>query len=301
MGFRNIKIDSHVKLSIKNQQLYIETDILRQIPLEDINCIIIENQTVTVSAYLLQKMADMGITVYVCDEKHLPNAVLLPMVRHSRHFKILKYQIEVGKPLQKRLWQQIVVRKIRNQALCLAYLDLDGSEELMKMCKEVQSGDRTHVEAKAAAFYFKSLYGLGFSRGNDHVINSALNYGYAIVRGLIARSIVCYGLEPSIGVFHHSELNNFNLADDMIEPFRPLVDLYVSQNYDVAEIDSDLTPERKRDIFGIINYDMDVKGEKRIISNCIDMLVASYSSALQGKRSDLELPELMQLQVHSYE
>lgn len=301
MGFRNIKIDSHVKLSIKNQQLYIETDILRQIPLEDINCIIIENQTVTVSAYLLQKMADMGITVYVCDEKHLPNAVLLPMVRHSRHFKILKYQIEAGKPLQKRLWQQIVVRKIRNQALCLAYLDLDGSEELMKMCKEVQSGDRTHVEAKAAAFYFKSLYGLGFSRGNDHVINSALNYGYAIVRGLIARSIVCYGLEPSIGVFHHSELNNFNLADDMIEPFRPLVDLYVSQNYDVAEIDSDLTPQRKRDIFGIINYDMDVKGEKRIISNCIDMLVASYSSALQGKRSDLELPELMQLQVHSYE
>ena len=301
MGFRNIKIDSHVKLSIKNQQLYIETDILRQIPLEDINCIIIENQTVTVSAYLLQKMADMGITVYVCDEKHLPNAVLLPMVRHSRHFKILKYQIEAGKPLQKRLWQQIVVRKIRNQALCLAYLDLDGSEELMKMCKEVQSGDRTHVEAKAAAFYFKSLYGLGFSRGNDHVINSALNYGYAIVRGLLARSIVCFGLEPSIGVFHHSELNNFNLADDMIEPFRPLVDLYVSQNYDVAEIDSDLTPERKRDIFGIINYDMDVKGEKRIISNCIDMLVASYSSALQGKRSDLELPELMQLQVHSYE
>ena len=301
MGFRNIKIDSHVKLSIKNQQLYIEADILRQIPLEDINCIIIENQTVTVSAYLLQKMADMGITVYVCDEKHLPNAVLLPMVRHSRHFKILKYQIEAGKPLQKRLWQQIVVRKIRNQALCLAYLDLDGSEELMKMCKEVQSGDRTHVEAKAAAFYFKSLYGLGFSRGNDHVINSALNYGYAIVSGLIARSIVCYGLEPSIGVFHHSELNNFNLADDMIEPFRPLVDLYVAQNYDIAEIDSDLTPERKRGIFGIINYDMDMKGEKRIISNCIDMLVASYSGALQGKRSDLELPELMQLQVHSYE
>lgn len=301
MGFRNIKIDSHVKLSIKNQQLNIETDISRQIPLEDINCIIIENQSVTVSAYLLQKMADMGIAIFFCDEKHLPNAVLLPMVRHSRHFKILKYQMEAGKPLQKRLWQQIVVQKIRNQALCLAYLELDGAEELMKMCREVQSGDRTHVEAKAAAFYFKSLYGLGFSRGNDHVINSALNYGYAIVRGLIARSIVCYGLEPSIGVFHHSELNNFNLADDMIEPFRPLVDLYVSQNYDIAESDSDLTPERKRGIFGIINYDMDMKGEKRIISNCIDMLVASYSSALQGKRSDLELPELMQLQVHSYE
>ena len=300
MGFRNIKIDSHVKLSIKNQQLYIETDILRQIPLEDINCILIENQTVTVSAYLLQKMADMGITVYVCDEKHLPNAVLLPMVRHSRHFKILKYQIEAGKPLQKRLWQQIVVRKIRNQALCLAYLDLDGSEELMKMCKEVQSGDRTHVEAKAAAFYFKSLYGLGFSRGNDHVINSALNYGYAIVRGLIARSIVCYGLEPSIGVFHHSELNNFNLADDMIEPFRPLVDLYVSQNYDVAEIDSDLTPERKRDIFGIINYDMDVKG-KNALSVIVLICWWQITVVLCRKKIRFGVAELMQLQVHSYE
>ena len=80
----------------------------------------------------------------------------------------------------------------------------------------------THVEAKAAAYYFRCMYGLGFSRGNDHIINSALNYGYAIIRGMIARSIICYGLEPSIGIFHHSELNNYNLADDMIEPFLTL-------------------------------------------------------------------------------
>ncbi len=301
MGFRNIKIDSHVKLQIKNQQLLIDAGEEIQIPLEDINCILIENQTVTLSAYLLQKLADMGIALYVCDEKHLPNAVLLPMVRHSRHFKILKYQMEAAKPLQKRLWQQIVIQKIKNQALCLELLGREGAKELFAMCREVQSGDRTHVEAKAAAFYFKSMYGIGFSRGNDHIINSALNYGYAIVRGLIARSIVCYGLEPSIGVFHCSELNSYNLADDLIEPFRPLVDLYVSQHYDISEIDSVLTPEAKRGIFGIINFDMDVKGEKRIISNCVDMLASSYSSALQERRIDLDLPELIQLQVHRYE
>lgn len=231
----------------------------------------------------------------------MPNAVVLPMVKHSRHFKILKYQISVNKPLQKRLWQQVVVQKIRNQALCLKLLEKDESEELMRMSKEVQSGDRTHVEAKAAAFYFRALYGLGFSRGDDHIINSALNYGYAIVRGMIARSVVCYGLEPSIGMFHHSELNNYNLADDMIEPFRPLVDLYVSRHFDISEVESALTPETKRNLFGIINYDMSVRGEKRIISNCIDMLVASYSSALQGNRQELDLPELMELQVHSYE
>lgn len=301
MGFRNIKIDSNVKLHIKNQQLILDNGDEISIPLEDINCILIENQTVTLSTYFLQKIADCGIALYVCDEKHLPNAVVLPMVKHSRHFKILKNQISAGKPLQKRLWQQIVIQKIKNQALCLRLLGKEEANKLMHMTKEVQSGDRTHVEAKAAAFYFRALYGLGFSRGDDHIINSALNYGYAIVRGMIARSIVCYGLEPSIGVFHHSELNNYNLADDMIEPFRPLVDLYVSRNFDISEIDSGLTPEVKRGLFGIINYDMSVKGEKRIASNCIDMLVSSYSSALQGNREELDLPELMELQVHSYE
>ena len=301
MAFRNIMITSGMKLRIKDQQLVIDNGNEVSFPLEDVNCILLENQAVTLSAYFLQKVADWGIALYVCDEKHLPNAVLLPMVRHSRHFKVLKSQMEAGKPLQKRLWQQIVVQKIKNQALCLKLTEKDGSEELLKMCKEVQSGDRTHVEAKAAAFYFRRMYGLWFSRGNDHIINSALNYGYAVIRGMIARSIVCYGLEPSIGVFHCSELNSYNLADDMIEPFRPLVDLYVSTHFDISEIDSALTPEMKRGLFGIVNYDMSVKGDMRIISNCIDLLVSSFSSALQGKRTELDLPELIELQVHSYE
>lgn len=301
MGFRNIKIDNNVKLHIKNQQLEVDAGNIVQIPLEDINSILIENQSVTVSTYMLQKLADFGIALYVCDEKHLPNAVLLPLVCHSRHYKVLKNQIELGKPLQKRLWQQVIVQKIKNQALCLKLMNLEGSEELFRMPKEVQSGDRTHVEAKAAAFYFRSLYGLGFTRGDDHIINSSLNYGYAIIRGMIARSIVCYGLEPSIGIFHHSELNSYNLADDMIEVFRPLVDLYVARKFDVSEVESALTPEIKRGLYGIINYDMSMKGEKRIVSNCIDMQVASLASALQGKRTELDLPELMELQVHSYE
>ena len=209
MGFRNIMISSNMKLRIQDQQLVVTAGDEVHIPLEDINCILIENQSVTLSAYLLQKVADSGIALYVCDEKHLPNAVLLPMVRHSRHFKILKYQMETGKPLQKRLWQQVVIQKIRNQALCLQLLEL--------------------------------------------------------------------------------------------EPFRPLVDLDVSSHFDISEIDSTLTPEMKKGLFGIINFDMSVKGDMRIVSNCIDMLIASYSSALQGNRTELDLPELIQLQVHSYE
>ena len=291
MGYRNIKIETSQQLNIKNSQLLIGSSGEVQIPLEDINSILIESQSVTLSSYFLQKMAEMGIAVYVCDEKHLPNAVLLPMVRHSRHFKLLKCQMNLGKPKQKRLWQQIVIRKIENQSACLRFLNLEGAEELLKMSKQVQSGDKTNVEAKAAAFYFRKLYGLGFSRGDDHIINAALNYGYAIVRGMIARSIICYGLE----------LNSYNLADDFIEVFRPVVDLHVSGRFDISEVDRALTPEIKRELYGIVNYDMLVRGEKHILSNCIDKVVASYSSALQGNREELELPVLMELQVHRYE
>lgn len=300
MGYRNIKIESSIGLHIKNSQLIIG-DKGVSFPLEDINCVLIENQSVMVSSYMLQEFAKNEIALYVCDEKHLPNAVLLPLVKHSRHFKMLTRQIEAGKPLIKRLWQQVIVCKIKNQALCLKEMGLDGYDKLLAMTKEVQSGDKTHVEAKAAAYYFRALYGDDFTRDNECIINSAMNYAYAIIRGLIARSIVCYGLEPSLGMFHHSELNSFNLADDLIEVFRPLVDLYVASHFDIAEVDSDLTPQIKRDLFNIINYDMSMKGDKRIISNCIDMLVYSYSGAIQGNRTDLELPELIPLQVHSYE
>ena len=300
MGFRNIKIDSSIGLHIKNEQLVIG-DKGVTFPLEDVNCVLIENQAVTLSAYMLQEFAKQGIALYVCDEKHLPNAVLLPIVRHSRHFKMLTKQIEAGKPLIKRIWQQIIVFKIKNQALCLKEMGLDGYEKLLAMTKEVQSGDKTHVESKAAAYYFRILYGEEFTRADECIVNSAMNYAYAIIRGLIARSIVCYGLEPSLGMFHHSELNSYNLADDMIEVFRPLVDLYVASHFDISEVDADLTPQIKRDLFNIINYDMSVKGEKRIISNCIDKLVYSYSGVLQGNRTDLELPELIPLQVHCYE
>lgn len=301
MGFRNIKIDSRVQLNIKNQQLIISAEEERSIPLEDINCIMIENQAVTVSSYFIQKLAELGIALYVCDEKHFPNAVTIPLGRHSRHYKLLKAQMELGKPLQKRLWQQIVMMKVGNQAKCLELLQIDGYKELYAMVKEIQSGDRMHVEAKAAAFYFRQLFGSAFTRGEDHIINSCLNYGYAILRGMIARSIVCYGFEPSIGLFHRSELNSFNLADDLIEPFRPLVDLYVASKFDYAEVETELTPTLKRELFGIINFDMDVQGDKRIVSNCIDLMAGSLSSCMLGKQTELLLPSLMQLQVHSYE
>lgn len=300
MGYRNLKIDSNVKWNIKNQQLVIDAGNDISFPLEDIDSIMIENQTVKVSAYMLQKFAEMGIAVYVCDDKHMPNAVILPMLRHSRHYRILKAQMNLGKPLQKRLWQQIVIRKIENQAECLRICGKKGVDVLLAMAREVQSGDRTHVEAKAAALYFGNLFGKTFSRGEDSKMNAALNYGYAVIRGMIARELVCYGFEPSIGLFHRSELNSFNLADDVIEPFRPLVDLYTATGI-VQDDFPVLTSDNKKSLYKLVNFDMLIGNEYHMVSNCIEKTVASLSTSIQDGNNVLKLPKLTTLQEHRYE
>lgn len=301
MGYRNLKIDSPIQWQIKNQQLVLGAEGQTSFPLEDIDTILIENQAVKLTAYMLQAFAEKGIVVYVCDEKHMPNAVVLPMLRHSRHYRILKAQINLGKPLQKRLWQQVVCQKVENQARCLELTGKAGAESLHAMVREVQSGDKTHVEAKAAAYYFSCLFGKRFSRGEEHIINSALNYGYAIIRGMIARELVCYGFEPSIGLFHKSELNRFNLADDLIEPFRPLVDLFVAAQFVYEDTQIALTPEIKRNIYGLVNYDMLIGNEHHTLSNCVEKTVASLSSSLQEDAIKLKLPMLIALQEHRYE
>ncbi len=301
MGYRNLKIDSNIQWQIKNQQLVLGTDGEISFPLEDIDTILIENQSVKLTAYMLQAFAEKGIALYVCDERHMPNGVLIPMLRHSRHYRILKAQMNLGKPLQKRLWQQIVCQKVENQAQCLKLAQKEGWESLYAMVREVQSGDRTHVEAKAAAYYFSCLFGKGFSRGEEHIINSALNYGYAIIRGLIARELVCYGFEPSIGLFHKSELNRFNLADDMIESFRPLVDLFVASRFTYDDWLIALSPEIKRDLYRLVNYDMLIGNEHHTLSNCVEKAVASLSTSLQDEANKLKLPMLIELQEHRYE
>lgn len=301
MAYRNLIITQPLDMTIKHNQLQITAEQTTSIPLEDINCIVIENRAVKVSSYFLQKATNENIIIYLCNEKHIPATVVMPLVKHSRHFRMLSNQIEVPKPRKNRLWQQIIKQKIYNQARCLELMEIDGYLELYKMLKEVQSADKTNVEAKAASYYFKHLFGKGFSRGDECIVNSALNYGYSIIRGHIARSIICYGMEPSIGLNHHSQLNNYNLADDLIEPYRPLIDLYVATNFDISEVNYDLTPEIKHNLINLVNYDMEVSGEKHAIHRSIDKLVGSYSSCLTGISDNLALPELIPINYHSYE
>ncbi len=302
MAFRNIYICSTASLSIQNEQLIINTDVKHSVPLDDITALVLESLQSTVTAYALYKFCQYNIAVIVCDEKHLPIGILQPYSQHSRQLSVLNKQIEASKPLKNRLWQQIVQHKIENQAICLELLGkCVQADYLHALSKEVLSGDKGNKESIAASFYFKQIGGKGFNRDQEGIINSALNYGYAILRGAVARAITSYGLQASLGIFHHSELNNFNLADDFIEPLRPVVDLWVMQNQD--KLEDELTVENKQSLVSLLGYDMLIDGARYTIHNVADKMIKSYVSALQQTTPyySLLLPKLIRLQEHMYE
>ncbi len=263
----------------------------------------VESDKATTSSYVLQQLAENGSVVYFCNGQHIPCGVLLPFNSHSRQLKILETQLAVSKPQNKRLWQQIVQQKILNQAECLNLSGKEGSLEISSMVKRVQSGDSSNIEAQVAAKYFRLLFGTDFRRQNHRTahtidtINASLNYGYSIIRAAIARTLVVYGFETCLGIFHHNETNNYNLADDLLEPYRPLVDLFTVNNLK----DAKLTPSYKRQLYSLLNYEIVSGKERHSVMYSIERLVKSLNSAYQNKAEELILPELCVLKIHTYE
>ena len=238
--------------------------------------------------------------MYLCDETHMPAALVLPMNRHSRQRKLLQDQIDLSKPTQKRLWQGVVTAKIANQARCLKLLGRREGADLAFVATQVRSGDPDNLEAAAAAAYFPALFGPGFTRGEECLANAALNYGYAILRGAVARNLVIHGLEPCLGIFHRSQLNQFNLADDLMEPYRPLVDLYVASYLSDWEGET-LTPRVKQQLVQLMNYLVEQDGRRYRAISAIGRMAESFSRIVQGEKESLELPALLPLQPHTYE
>lgn len=299
MEFRNIVISNPARLSIKHNQLCIMQEREALIPLEDICSVLLESRQIQISAAALERLAVSGITVFFCDEKHLPSAQLVAMNQFSRQHKMLYAQFELPRPTQKQLWKCIVQQKINNQAACLRLSGKVGFEELEEMAQTVRSGDVTNVEAQAAACYFPKLFGQGFTRNDLCLQNAALNYGYAILRGAIARNLVMHGLEPCIGLQHHNQLNSYNLADDLIEPFRPLIDLYVAS---IPDTDGDeLTPAIKRKLFNATNLLMLQNGKKMRVMYAIGRSAASLAKSIANQENTLELPTLIGLEEGRYE
>lgn len=298
MGYINVFLNSETKINIKNNQLAFVSDKKSiDYPLEDINSVMVDNPNTVVSFATISKLAEYGILTYVCDNKHLPNGIIIPFYNHYQTLTMYNMQINMSKPLQKNLWQSIVKNKISNQN---EVLNIFGCKDKLKMlASNVLSGDSSNNEAKASAVYFKSLFGKGFTRKSDVLLtNSFLNYGYAVVRGCVARSVVVHGLLPFLGVFHHNQFNQFNLADDLIEVFRPLVDLFVRAELCDA---TKLSPQVKFKLCDLVNYEILIDNQKHTLNNAIDMFVESFAKSINQKNNCLKQVVVFGLNRHKYE
>ena len=218
MAYRNIFITNEARLKFKNNQLIVFNGEELSFPIEDIRSIVIDNPYTSLTGKLITQLANDGVCLIICDEKHTPSCELLPIGAYCRMNKRINLQFSQSKPKLKKIWQKTVQVKICNQARCLEINEIDEAKTLFAIAKNVASGDSTNREGYAARLYFKLLFGTDFTRDDESNINAALNYGYAILRSYIAKTIVAYGLEPSLGIHHKSQLNQFNLADDITDP-----------------------------------------------------------------------------------
>ena len=300
MRYINIVISEAQKVQTEMSQLKITKDGQSfKYPLEDIDCIVFESTQCVISTYTLSKFAEHGIACFVCDKKHTPHGILMPFNTHFKRPEVLGLQLNAPKPLLKRLWQVLVKQKILNQAGCLKLNKKSGVEELQELVSKVQSGDASNTEAVAARKYFLYLFGNGFSRNRECFENAALNYCYSIVRGAIARTLSLFGFETCLGLGHHSSLNAFNLADDLIEPFRAMCDALVC-TLD-AVVDDKLYSYHKQILTGVMQLSCRVGDETVSVSYAIERLVESLKKSLSKGEVLLRLPEILPIMTKKYE
>ncbi|SHK47856.1 CRISP-associated protein Cas1 [Selenomonas ruminantium] len=295
--YQQVIIDSRAKIYQRNHQLCVNTGEVYHIPIEDIDTIVIANRESSITVACLDSLVENGSSVLICGKNYMPEGILLPFGAYSRRLRMIKYQIGQGKPAVKQLWKMIVQRKIANQGRCLT---LAGKQDCVSaMVDRVQSGDKGNVESIAAARYFKALFGSSFVRHDMDIVNSMLDYGYAILRSAIARYLAAYGFEPCLGIHHHSEVNAFNLADDLIEPFRPLVDLYASQKggMEVGELPQSV----RQELVGLLSVNVLMGKERVSVSNAVERVVQGLARWYQDAAEQLVLPQLLPLSLHNYE
>ncbi|MGD9842059.1 MAG: type II CRISPR-associated endonuclease Cas1 [Steroidobacteraceae bacterium] len=302
MTWRSVVISKPAKLRRENFSLVVEQEQAARVPFEDIAVIVLNHREINLTHSVLSACGEHGIGLFSTGDNHQPNGVFLPFLQHSRATRMQRLQMDIDRPLAKRTWAAIVRAKINNQATCLQLAGRNSGERLQVMAERVRSGDTDNMEARASAYYFPELFDANFFRAQERWSNAALNYGYAVLRGAIARGLVAHGFLPSIGLFHRSEQNAFNLADDVIEPFRPVIDLHVAQQFKPTDVNQELVPADKVALVGLLNVDVIMpRGTMSVLSateHCIESLARIYEGASE---TVLELPTLIGLRQHVVE
>lgn len=292
---QTITVSNPYHLSTSKKQLVLkdketEEEVIR--PVEDLGVLILDHPQITISMRLMQELSANNVAVVFSDEKHLPASMLFHLDTHYVQQERFQAQIQAGEPLKKQLWAQVVKAKILNQAAVLAGLKKEDKTPFIQMAKDVKSGDTTHREAKAARFYFSRLFGDDFTRERyGEGPNALLNYGYAIVRGSVARALAGGGLLPTLGIHHHNKYNSFCLADDMMEPFRPFVDRIVAGIWE-HEQPEEITTAIKEQLQAVLTTDCLCDKKQSPLMIAMNQLAYSLAQCFEGKRRKLMLPEL---------
>ena len=266
---------------------------VKSIPIEDIGVVILDNKQITITHGALGALLENNVSVITCDDYCMPVGLMLPLAGNTTQSERFRHQIEASLPLKKQLWQQTIQAKILNQSTVL--LRQRGMEcgNMSAWVKQVRSGDSDNLEARAAAFYWQNLFGniKGFNRDRDGVPpNNLLNYGYAILRAVVARSLVGSGLMPTLGIHHHNRYNAYCLADDIMEPYRPYVDKLVAEIVDSGGNISELTTDIKSKLLSIPVLDVVINGRRSPLMVGVGQTTASLYKCYSGEIRKIAYP-----------
>jgi CRISPR-associated protein Cas1 len=264
------------------------------IPVEDIGVVVLDHKQITVTQGLLEALLENTCAIITCDGNHLPVGLMLPLCGNTTQNERFRTQIDASLPLRKQLWQQTVQCKIRNQAALLGALRDEEVRNMLAWASDVKSGDSDNLEARAAAYYWKKMFPTvpDFTRGREGPPpNNLLNYGYAILRAVVARSLVVSGLLPTLGIHHHNRYNAYCLADDIMEPYRPYVDQIVARLLGSRADCTSVTTELKRELLSIPVAEVVIGGQRSPLMVAVAQTTASLYKCFSGELRKIEYPE----------
>ena len=309
---KTLYIENPAYISLKNKQLVIKlpevekndrlpesfkAENVRTIPIEDIGVVVLDNKQITITHGLIEALLENNCAIVTCDSRRMPVGLLLPLEGNTIQNERFRAQIEASLPLKKQLWQQTVQAKIENQAAVLKICRSAEVRNMLKWVEEVRSGDADNMEARAAAYYWRNLFPdiEGFVRGREEMPpNNLLNYGYAILRAVVARALVASGLLPTLGIHHHNRYNAYCLADDIMEPYRPFVDklvVEITNNYELKVTNYELTKDVKAKLLQIPVLDVMINGQRSPLMIAAGQTTASLAKCYSGELRKIVYPD----------
>jgi CRISPR-associated protein Cas1 len=295
MAWKGVHLTKTARLSLADGQCCVQQqDGEVRVAIEDLAWIVLDTPHATLTTALMSACMDAGVAIVFTDSRHTPSGLLLPFHRHHRQSAVARLQVEAKESLKNRVWQLIIRRKIHNQAAVLAAVGKHDAATLKEIARHVEPGDPENVEARAARFYWGRLFVDYIRDDPSDRRNKLLNYGYAVVRAGVARALVASGLIPAFGLAHDGAANAFNLADDLVEPFRPFVDLLAYKTSAAGTgKDGDLTVEDRRAMAGALLIDATIGGDTVTLLVAAETAAQSLVRAFEDEKADrLVLPEL---------